>query len=131
MWVILISTIILSGCAQVNEETEISTSSEDSIAIFKLGSNNDVFEEDDPQYYYASPESITTVFVRDTEEESFEHDTELLNFERTETGFVFTYLNYKDEETTKEFEIKSSSIVEDEKGIWYEWNGPEEWTASE
>lgn len=116
----------------MNEESVKSVASEDSVVIRPLGTTNrEDVKENEPQYYYVSSDSITTVYIRDTEEESFDYDSVVLNFERTEIGFDFTYINFKDEETTKSFEIQSGSIVEDENGVWYEWSGPEEWVSVE
>lgn len=124
---IIITIIILSGCATTNEETMNSISSDDSVVIRPLGTTNrEDVEEDEPQYYYVGSDSITTVYIRDSEEESFDHDSIVLDFERTEKGFDFTYINFKDEEITKSFEIKSGSVVVDENGVWYEWSGPKE-----
>ena len=129
---IIITMTILSGCVSMNEESVKSVASEDSVVIRPLGTTNrEDVKENEPQYYYVSSDSITTVYIRDTEEESFDYDSVVLNFERTEIGFDFTYINFKDEETTKSFEIQSGSIVEDENGVWYEWSGPEEWVSVE
>lgn len=124
--IITILSLWLVGCTQVKEEASDAADFDETIYIGKLDGNNGVFEEDDPQSYFVNSESITANHVRDNEEESFQHEADLLNFERNDTEFEYTYMNFKDGEIKKSYEIKSRSIVEDEKGVWYEWWGPEE-----
>lgn len=119
--------LCLSACTVNEEQSSNDTENYPSQIGFsyQMGTT-DVSDYDEklPHYYTIDIEekTVQTEFLRESEEESFSHEAELLDYSQIEGTFTFTYVEHFDEEVTKTFEILSESIAKDtDNNLRYTW----------
>lgn len=131
---ILFFILIISGCSVTDEGLSGGNSEDSAIRIQKLGASNVTETDEDAADSYSlnfKNNRTTTRFLRGSEEESFTHETDIWNFEKTDDYFTYTYIDHNEEEVTKKFTILSDSVVKDEENnIRYEWFPPAAWVEN-